>query len=510
MSAGFAGNGSGSSFTIEGGVGSVSWTMAEIVDCAAGLARSAQLMDPLLDRLRNERMWLAQAGAGSTGIHAGVVEAMVLAEWRCGAVQGSLTQLAQNAGQAAANYAATEARAAASTLALSRLVALQDGWLTWTTGPLAPLKSAVDFSRWLEQVRDEGIRNATEQALRNGGAYAAGALGPGVALIYFLQALRPRDASGVGSSSPFVLRKMLDHAKLTRPGTLSVRAVPPGEWGGPPGAPPGNLDATFQSMLAGSRDAYGYPPGSIAVVQVRRPDGSNAWVVHLPGTEDWSTLDSTNPFDMEGNLEALTASQQARFRQQEVIVQELIKAALQAAGALPGEEVLLTGHSGGGIHAAAAAASPAFLEEVNVRMVIMAGAPAGNAQVPADIAVLGLENEHDVVTAADFHAPQPHKHWVTATSHRPPAAGGPLELLEQAHSMENYLDDADALDHSDDPAVRDAKRTLENLLGVGAGGAAIVGGKWVFQGRDNPPPPQQAGRGRPAPIRGKDYVPGSR
>ncbi|MFC8304246.1 hypothetical protein ACFUCV_11235 [Specibacter sp. NPDC057265] len=515
------------SFTIDGGVGSIAWTMAEIVDAAAGLARTAQIMDPLLDRLRNERIWLAEACASATSVPSAVLDALVLAEWRCAAVQAAVAKLAHNASQAAVNYAAAEARSAQANAALSRLLALRDGWLTWLAGPLAPLKSAAEFIQWLDQVRDEGIRNATEEVLRSGGAYVSGALGPGPALIYVLQGLRGQGTAGIGGKPPFLLRTLLDHANLTRPGTLSVRAVPVQEWGGAglvrplqspaagplavaPAGQPWNMEATFQSVLAGSNDAYSYPPGSIGVVQIPRPDGSKVWVVHLPGTEDWSTLDSSNPFDMEGNLEALTAAHQARFRQQEVIVQELIMAALQAAGALPGEDVLLTGHSGGGIHAAAAAASPAFLATVNVRMIVIAGAPAGNAQVPAGIAVVGLENEHDLVTAADFHTPPAHKNWVTATSHRPAVTGGAVEVVKQAHSMENYLHDAALLDHSDDPAVRAAKQTLEKLLGVGAAGAAVAGGKWVFQGKDNAKHLQRTRPGSSAPVRGKDYVSGGR
>lgn len=531
----FTGNSSGfdngASFTIDGGVGSISWTMAEMVECAAGLARTAHLMDPLLDSLRNERLWLAQACADALIVPSGVFDAMVRAEWRCGAVRVEIAELAQKSSQAAENYAAVEARNASAAAALSRLNALRDGWLTWWAGPLAPLKSAADFRQWLEQVRREGLRDATETTVRDGGAHLAGVLGPSIALIYFLSGLRRQDPQTVGTKPAFLLRQFLDYTHLTRPGTLTVRAVPPREWTGPhsgtgPGRVPSGqdldtnaghpwaIDPTFKSLLQGSNDAYAYPPGSIGVVKVPRPDDSNAWVVHLPGTEDWSTLDSSNPFDMEGNLEALTTAQQARFRQQEVIVQELIKAALHAAGALPGEDVLLTGHSGGGIHAAAAAASPAFLAEVNVRMIIIAGAPAGNAKVPAGIAVMGLENEHDLVTAADFHAPPPHKNWVTVTSHRPAVTGGALEVVEQAHSLENYVRDAAALDRSDDPAVKATKQTLEELLGLGAGGAvagaSIVGGKWVFQGKDNTKHAKQVAPGNPVPVRGKDYAPGAR
>lgn len=529
MTAGEAGSGSsnsfggGTSFTIAGGVGSVSWTMAEIVESSGTLARTAQLMQPLLDRLASERRWLGAATAGDFNFPGDTMDAMVFAEWRCGAVSSRIENLARKAGQAAANYAATEANNANAAAAAARLAALGQGLLTWRAGPLAPVAVGLDLLNWLEAAKRQGLRDATEAALNNGGAYAAGTLGPGVVALYLLAQLRRRDTGPAGSAPAFMLRKSFDRAGMVRPGKISVRPVPAQEWDPdaagqlPPGhavfldGQPWTIDATFEAMLGGSNDAYGYPPGSIGVIRVQRPDGSNAWVVHLPGTEDWSALDSTNPFDMEGNLEGLTAAQRVEFQQQEVLVQELIKAALQSAGAIAGEDVLLTGHSGGGIHAAAAAASPAFLADVNVRMVVIAGSPARNMAVGDGIAVLELENEDDIVTAADFGPPAPNTNWVTVTSHRPPVAGGALEVVGQAHSLENYMADAAELDGSGDPAVQASKETLRNILGVPAGGAAagaaIAGTKWVFQGRDNNKARAKPG---PPPVRGRDFSPGAR
>lgn len=515
--------GGGTSFTVSGGVGSVSWTMAEIVESSGALARTAQLMRPLIDRLASERRWLGAAAAGTFNYPGGALDAMVFAEWRCGAVSSRIENLARKAGQAAANYAATEANNANAAAQAERLGALSQGLLTWRAGPLAPVTAGLDLLNWLEVAKRQGLRDATESALNNGGAYAAGALGPSVAILYLLAQLRLRDTAPAGSVPAFMLRQSFDRAGMTRPGTLSVRPVPVHGWDPaatghlPPGpadsleGQPWTIDATFESMLGGSNDAYGYPPGSIGVVRAQRSDGTNAWVVHLPGTEDWSVLDSTNPFDMEGNLEGLTAAQQEEFEQQEVLVQELIREALRSAGALPGEDVVLTGHSGGGIHAAAAAASPTFLADVNVKMIVIAGAPARNMAVGDGIAVLELENENDIVTAADYGPPAASKNWVTVTSHRPPVAGGAVEVVEQAHSLDNYMEDAAELDGSSDPALQASQETLRNILGVSAGGgaagAAIAGTIWVFQGRDNNRSPVKPG---PPPVKGKDFSPGAR
>lgn len=520
----FAGSSSfydgGTSFTVSGGVGSVSWTMAEIVECSGALARLAQLMQPLIDRLASERRWLGTAAAGTFNYPGDAVDAMVLAEWRCGAVSSRIENLARKASQAAANYAAAEANNANAAALAARLAALGQGLRAWRAGPLAPVTAGLDVLDWLGEAKRRGLRDAAEYALNNGGAYAAGTLGPGMVILYLLAQLRGRDTEPAGSVPAFMLRKSLDRAGMVRPGTLSVRPVPAQEWSPatvshfPPGhadsldGQPWTMDATFESMLGGSNDAYGYPPGSVGVVRIQRPDGTSAWVVHLPGTEDWSTLDSSNPFDMEGNLEGLTAARQEEFAQQEVLVQELIKEALQSAGAQPGEEVVLTGHSGGGIHAAAAAASPAFLADVNVKMIVIAGSPARNMAVGNGITVLELENEDDIVTAADFGPTAPSKNWVTVTSHRPSVPGGAVEVVGQAHSLDNYMVDAAELDGSSDPALQASQETLRNILGVSAGGAAAMAGtKWVYQGRDNNRPSAKPG---PPPVKGKDFTPGAR
>lgn len=488
----------GTTFTSAGGAGSISCTVAEIAEAAVVLHRIAQLMDPLTDRLRSEWVWLGEAAKGAAVYPIASLEAMRTALWQCMALQGGVTRLANNAAQAGANYAETEARNANTLATADRATMLGEGLEAWTWGPLAPAKFGADIIQKLKTAKRDGLRDAVEQVLRQGGAYAAGVLGPGTAMMYLLSAVGRKDAGTAGVRPAFLLRKFFDATDLSRPGHLAVRQVPAQEWdpanakyyppghATSPGGEPWRVEASIRAMLDGSNEAYKYPPGSIGVVRVERPDGTNAWVVHLPGTEDWSTIDSSNPFDMEGNLEGLTAARREAFKQQEVVVQQLIKAALASSGALPGEDVLLTGHSGGGIHAAAAAADPAFLADVNVKMIIIAGSPAKNSGVGDGIAVLDLQNDNDIVTAADYGPPAPSRNWVTVTSHRPAVAGGGGlgGFLGDAHSMDNYVSDAVVLDRSDDPAVAASRETLRNFLGVGVAGAVVGGSKWVFQGRD--------------------------
>ncbi|MHA7270229.1 hypothetical protein [Arthrobacter sp. HLT1-20] len=520
-------DGTGTTFSIQGGAGSIGYTLAEISAAGTSLGRLAQLMQPLADRLEGEWLWLCQVSAGTAPYPHAALDAMRAALWSFRGAQAETAEVAAQATQAAANYASTESHNADLAARLVRMTALREGLAAWGLGPLAPWKVGLDAAGQVQDGRNRGMRDASENILNNGSSYTAGLLGPGMAMMYLLSQLGRNNDRHAGVAPAFALRKFLDATGLAVPGRLEVRQVPVSELrpgvspaGQNPAAPtvgePIDLEASIHGVLAGSGDAYGYPPGSISVVQIGRPDGSTAWVVHLPGTEDWSTVDSSNPFDMEGNMEALTAAAHQEFAQEQIVVQELIRAALNDAGALPGQEVLITGHSGGGIHAAAAAASPAFLADVNVTMVVMAGAPARNQPVQAGIAVLDLQNEDDIVTAADFGAPPAVANWVTVTSHRPGFAEGqsPGTVIAQAHTVTNYLQDAAALDSSSDPSIVAMRERLGVFLGVGiVAGATVQGVKSVYQGRDvNNPAPQRARPSKVAtqPKKGADYSQGSR
>lgn len=516
--------GNETTFSYSGGVGSVSYTMAEIAEAGTVMAGLGRRMDPAVDSLHAESVWLGNAvqlapgpGAPSPGA---ALDSVAHALWVSGRARAGMAALSQQLVAAAENYAATEARTAAQTAAAGRMAAFRDGVGVWGWGALAPLKMAADLAGWLKRAKTNGLRTATEELLNNGVAYGAGALGPGTGMAYLLSQVR-----GAGTLIPAgvqpvqTVRKIADASGLSRPGQLAMRRVPAQEWNPEtkqwpqghaiPDAPEGDpweVEASIAGMLSGTRDSYAYPPGSIGVVKVARADGTPAWIVHLPGTEDWSTFDSSNPFDMEGNLEGLTAGDMDSYLQQHVLVQELIKDALHASGALPTDDVLLTGHSGGGIHAGAAAADPEFLADVNVKMIVIAGAPARNMEVSNDIAVMDLGNEDDIVTALDFGPPPATANWVSVTSHRPSAAasGGLGDVVKEAHAVDNYLKDAVELDAGSNPAVMGQKEVLAGLLGVGVG-AHVMGRKFVYQGRDvndripgRTKTPKQGGKAQPS------------
>jgi len=490
------------SFTVTGGRGSIRYTLADIAAAGAKLARIGHELSFFIDRLRVEMLALDAAGRAASRYPYASADALRGALWSSMGAQAGMAEVARDAVTAAENYNAAEAHNARLTAQLARTNALWDGLDAWTWGPAMPLKLALDGWGAVQDAGARGLRDAVEDALNQGPAYVAGAMGPGAALAYFLAHPTAPNPADSGVVPALAVRKILDTSGLATPGSLRITRVLPG-------GTPDVVEPTIAGLLAGSKDAYGYPPGSLSVLSIDRSDGTRAWIVHLPGTEDWSRVDSENPWDFEGDLEGMTAPQAAMFAQQQVLIQEFMKGALHDAGALPTEDVLITGHSGGGIHAAAAAANPAFLAEVNVRAIVIAGAPAKNLHVAPDIAVLDLQNDNDVVAAADFGPPPDAPNWVSVSSHRGGVAGGaaPLAQLREAHGLENYIEDAQNLESSADPAIAGARAAVAAFFGsaavAGTVGTVAVR-KSVYQARDiaEPPAKGRPREGNPSGVRG--------
>ncbi len=493
------------SFTVTGGVGSASYTVSEIADTATRIARLAEQMSPLIDRMGTEHAWLADAALSAPFYPYDATHALQSAVWHGQSLRVDTAALAQQASQAAANYEAAEAAAANRMATVRQAKALNHGLLLWALGPMMPLALVSDLHRLLKNSREKGLRDTAEVMINDTPAYLAGLFGPGTAAAFMLAFGGTKDAAAAGSKAPVVLRGLMDAAGLLRPGHIEVRQVPVHEWSPPrnaaqavreDGGQSGELTVDLAGAMLATNEAYGLPGGSISVEKVERYDGTAVWAVHLPGTEVWSKLDSSNIFDMEGNLEGLTSEQRAAFAQQDVLVQELIKEALRQSGYKAGEEVLLTGHSGGGIHVAAAAADPEFLAEVNVKIVLVAGAPIRHADIGDDVDVFELSSVDDIVAAADAGQRPESKNWVSVTTRRPPMPEGAsaVDIAGQAHDMGNYLEDARMLDASGDPAIEGVRDKLAVFFGAGIAGATVKTTKWAYQGSDiNDPRPEKQG-----------------
>ncbi|MBD7994733.1 hypothetical protein H9639_05415 [Arthrobacter sp. Sa2CUA1] len=201
-------------------------------------------------------------------------------------------------------------------------------------------------------------------------------------------------------------------------------------------------------------------PGVIEVLRIDR-GGGPVFVVTLPGTQPGGRTAGSNPFDNYGNAEGRAAG--SRY------IAAAVAEALRQAQAEAGDAVILVGYSQGGIHAANAAGQIEAELGVEVRHVLTAGAPAGDADIPSSTQVLHLEHQQDWVAGADgtSNPDAPNRTTMTLTD---PAMSIPGETggLGPAHKLPVYLEGAAAADASTDPSLRTTLAEVSAVVGAGS------------------------------------------
>ena len=188
---------------------------------------------------------------------------------------------------------------------------------------------------------------------------------------------------------------------------------------------------------------------------------TRAVIVNITGTRDWNLtrLDNPNVADFGTNLAALAGRTTAYERG--------VLAALADAEVQPGEPVMLVGHSQGGLvaaqlvrHLAAEGRlGPTAADAVNVTHLLTAGAPIGLVDLPAQIAVMSLENRGDPVPQLDTADNRRGPHRLTVHVDR----GGTAPI--QRHSIEDgYLPAAADVDGHDDPLIHGWLASAQDFL----------------------------------------------
>jgi hypothetical protein len=178
-------------------------------------------------------------------------------------------------------------------------------------------------------------------------------------------------------------------------------------------APDAVVPTSLTGVVAGqqSLDQHG-PQGRVRVIEVPQPDGTSAWVVEIPGTQEWRPRAGPDPFDVTTDVAAMAGDATVAARGVTAALDDAMAAAGRTAS---GDPVLLTGHSQGGILAAALASDPAFRAGHRVTQVVTAGSPVARFPVPDDVSVLSLENAQDPVPHLDGSANPDRATWTTVT-----------------------------------------------------------------------------------------------
>ena len=172
--------------------------------------------------------------------------------------------------------------------------------------------------------------------------------------------------------------------------------------------------------------------GRVRVLETTRADGGSAWVVVVPGTQEWSARAGANPFDLTTDVRALTG--------EATVAAAGVGAALDLARARSGhagadDPVLLVGHSQGGMLAAALAGDPVFRRAHRVTHLVTTGAPVALFPVPASVRVLSVEHADDPVPRLDLTPNPASTSWLTVLA---PAATRPVDLTR--HRLAGYVD----------------------------------------------------------------------
>jgi hypothetical protein len=173
-------------------------------------------------------------------------------------------------------------------------------------------------------------------------------------------------------------------------GSVSISQYSP-SWGN-------RAPSSIGSMLDRVGDLEDQPAASIAVQRVVGADSVARYVVELSGMR--SMTNTSDPEDLLGSGAALVRS----TTNYTTCVREAIDAALVPRGA----QVLLVGHSEGGIVAMDLAGDPAFNgARVRVMQVVAAGSPISSKPVASGSGtrVLSIENVNDIVTHLDAADP---------------------------------------------------------------------------------------------------------
>lgn len=341
-----------------------------------------------------------------------------------------------------------------SALFEARLLAALDGpaGVTWLTARCAALDASLRLaaSAYLAADRlDTGVAPALDAvaggpralcdgAARLAGGDAAGALRKVLADDPQLADLGVDMVAGLlGGSVPSGARLL---AVAFDDGTPHVTRL-----GGDAGADRGGPPHDVFGVLAGlaRRNA-----GRAGEVDVRFldgcADGRRRVIVGIPGTKDWSlALHNGNVTSIATNLRAL-GGQMTSYEQGVV-------EAMRRAGVRRADDVLVVGHSEGGLVAIAMARHLAGTGEFTVSHVITAGAPIGElaGSVPSRVDVLALENEGDAIPHLDGAANVDRANITTVALQRDHG-----DVVDNHDLVRSYLPGAEDVDASDDPSVR--------------------------------------------------------
>lgn len=200
----------------------------------------------------------------------------------------------------------------------------------------------------------------------------------------------------------------------------------------------------FLSSIFAEESNLSRTPGRVQVITVDHGPGQRpSYIVQIPGTQDWGAKRGDSPVDLTTNVNLMAMQHNTKMEQ---AVQDAMKAAHIPSDAA----VMLTGHSQGGITAAAMTTDQDFMSKYNVKSVVTGGSPIGRFNIPDGVSVMSLEHDQDIVPKLDGTDNPDRPNWITVNRELSDAEGtkdgqrGP----GAAHATSNYQQTGSDIDRS--------------------------------------------------------------
>jgi hypothetical protein len=196
---------------------------------------------------------------------------------------------------------------------------------------------------------------------------------------------------------------------------------------------------------------------TLSIQKIVKDDGTPTWVVAIPGTQIWPTNLRT-VFNMTSNYDL--ADDDLAVRAQADSARATIEA-MRQAGIEPGDDVVLVGHSQGGMVATTVAA--ASVGTYSVRHVVTAGSPVSHHGLPPGVKATHIETQGEGVSDTDGAENPATPDRVTVTGALlAPDGGPPIEVPHSVHFHQEVLDAAvEVGDRGLEEHLTDVERLLD-------------------------------------------------
>lgn len=244
----------------------------------------------------------------------------------------------------------------------------------------------------------------------------------------------------------------------------------------PTSGEPTNNVADALRVLDKTQPTNGGTPGTIAVERFLQSNGTKTFMVAIPGTQTFG-FDKHNPNDLQSIAQA--------YRGKPTPTTAQVREALTALGATQADNVVLVGHSLGGINAVNMANDKTFTNQFNLKAVVTAGSPVAHLKTPADVELLHLEHLQDEVTSLDLGKPDAH-HNRTVVSVDMARVQSHLNTTYSPHDVNSYVISAQEFVDG----VQDGSRgKLNETFNTVWGDSVVKSEIFHFQAVVNPPSP---------------------